>query len=71
MYFERLALDKTSSYFVKRVVELAKERDIVDVVNDLEQLLLYVRIDANLLDRSLAEVTARSQDVRRQYDAGR
>ena len=71
MYFERLALDESSSYFVKRVVELAKERDIVDVANDLEQLLLYARIDANLIDRSLAEVTARSQDVRRQYDAGR
>ena len=55
MYFERLALDESSSYFVKRVVELAKERDIVDVANDLEQLLLYARIDANLIDRSLAE----------------
>jgi len=70
-YFERLASDRSSSYFVKQVIELAQERDIVDVVNDLAQLLLYARVDAKRIDRSLAEVTARSQDVRRQYDAGR
>tara|TARA_R110002051_G_scaffold310584_1_gene383858 strand:- start:325 stop:567 length:243 start_codon:yes stop_codon:yes gene_type:complete len=68
MYFERLASDKSSSYFVKRVIELAQERDIVDVVNDLAQLLLYVRVDAKRIE---AEINARSQDVRRQYDAER
>ena len=68
MYFERLASDKSSSYFVKRVIELAQERDIVDVVNDLAQLLLYARVDAKRIE---AEINARSQDVRRQYDAER
>lgn len=70
-YIERLASDRFSSYFVMRVVELARERDVVDVVNDLEHLLLYARIDANRIDRSLAEINDRSQDVRRQYDAKR
>ena len=47
MYFERLLNDKSSSYFVKQVVALADGRDVVDVVNDLEQLLDAAYNDAD------------------------